>query len=293
MTKPAIWCMLALGEAINTRASLGCVEMRTCLATFAIAVFLASGSRADSIRVGKKILDRVHITETPSAYIVRDPADGGIQTISKKRTDVGTVDKSEDRTALLKEWHDEQRKSASEGKRETKTLLLTGDAEVYEAVHTDFLRRQSVRRRAQQQIALQQEAQAEAERQKQLKAEAAAEAAAERLQAKAQAEAANAEMVKNLRIIALEAEDRMARRRINDVFWFHHYVNRGGHEVISIFQVGGDPNNRWTTRVPHDHRPRLQDRDRDENESTVQEKQHIESRDRPGCPDPNHQLRQS
>ena len=95
---------------------------------------------ADSIQVGGKTFDDVYITEDADYYHVANPADGSLQRVSKRRSDVREMKKSDDpaaRAALLEQWKkrraDDEKKAANgaNGRKEAvgapKTLSLKRD----------------------------------------------------------------------------------------------------------------------------------------------------------------------
>ena len=86
--------------------------MKGLVSVFPLVALAALCSRpccADSIKIGDKTLDNVYITENADFYIVRIPSDGSLEKISRKRTDVGHVNRCSDpeaRKRLLQQWQE-------------------------------------------------------------------------------------------------------------------------------------------------------------------------------------------
>ncbi len=79
-----------------------------------IGLWAASGN-ADSIRVGGEFYPDVYVTETSSRYIIKNPADGSTDVVSKKRVDVTDLKIDSDerhREEILERWQAKRKEEA-------------------------------------------------------------------------------------------------------------------------------------------------------------------------------------
>ena len=75
---------------------------------FATCLLVSFVAAADDIKMGGKTFDDVYVTGRSDSWIVKNPADGSVQTISKKRTDVSAPEFSANRDKLLAAWEAQQ-----------------------------------------------------------------------------------------------------------------------------------------------------------------------------------------